>query len=52
MAAKDSTGVDFSKCIGFKYDPVPVILAASSSHVKIGGLEQAGDSSVCQFCGR
>lgn len=24
MSTKDATGVDFSKCVGFKYDPVPV----------------------------
>ena len=39
MATNDSTGVDFSKCVGFKYDPVLVALVASSSDVKLGQLE-------------
>jgi hypothetical protein len=33
MATKDAAGVDFSKCVGFKYDPVPVPIPQSSIDV-------------------
>jgi hypothetical protein len=40
MATNHSTGVDFSKCVGFKYDPVPVsLIIASTPDIEIGELE-------------
>ena len=45
--AKDTTGIDFSKCVGFKYDPVPV--DPNLPYTNAGVLEQARNSIVRQL---
>jgi hypothetical protein len=36
--SKDTTNVDFSKCIGFKYDPVPVSPTAHNGRMAMARL--------------